>query len=141
MTAKEEVTRLVGIVENKLTYMDETDIHKWMSAFCKDEDIRSELGASLKATDLLTDYDSLRLQDLNLENFKTQIRNGLSELKQKLQASFNDIKCESEMANWKDKPHDLLRKLIGCTAQCPFCGEQCDLIDPGPKSHYFSTSI
>ena len=137
ITAKEEVTRLVSIIENKLTYMDETDIYKWMSAFCKDEDIRSELGASLEAVDLLTGYDSL--QDLNCENFKTQIKIGLKELEKKLHSSFNRIKCRSEMANWKDKPHDLLRKLIGCTAQCPFCGEQCDLIEPdhiengGPK--------
>ena len=137
ITAKQEVTRLVGIVEGKLMYMDETDIHQWMSAFCKDEDIRSELGASLEASMLLTGYD--KLQDLNLENFKSQIRTGLKELEQKLHSSFNGIKCESEMANWKDKPHDLLSHLIGCTAQCPFCGEQCDFIDPhhidndGPK--------
>ena len=25
----------------------------------------------------------------------------------------------------------LLQDLIGCTAQCPFCGEQCDLLQPG----------
>ena len=34
------------------------------------------------------------------------------------------------MENWKDKPHDdLLKSLIGCTSQCPFCKEQCDLLE------------
>ena len=34
------------------------------------------------------------------------------------------------MKHWKLKPFDVLRDLIGCTKQCPFCGEQCDLTDP-----------
>ena len=137
ITVKEEVAQLIGIVEDRLIYIDETDIHKWMPTFCYDANIRSELGAKLEVSDLLTSYD--KLQGLNLKNFKAQVRTGLKELKGKLQASFNDIKCESEMANWKDKPHNLLSNLIGCTAQCPFCGEQCDYIDPhhidngGPK--------
>ena len=40
------------------------------------------------------------------------------------------------MVNWKVKPHEILNSLIGCTAQCPFCGEQCDMLDP---SHYEDT--
>ena len=48
----------------------------------------------------------------------------------RLQASFVGIKCETEMANWEDKPHVLLGDLVGCTEQCPFCKEQCDLIQP-----------
>ncbi len=37
---------------------------------------------------------------------------------------------------WKVKPHELLNSLIGCTEQCPFCGEQCDILDP---HHYKDT--
>ena len=30
-----------------------------------------------------------------------------------------------------NQPHEILKDLIGCTAQCPFCGEQCDYGDIG----------
>ena len=32
------------------------------------------------------------------------------------------------MKHWAIKPDELLQNLIGCTEQCPFCGEQCDLL-------------
>ncbi len=140
--AKEEVTRLVGIIESKINYTEnESSIHEWVSAFCKDEKLRSELGVRLEPSYLLAGYDSLH--ELNIERLKGQIRTGLKNLMDKLHDSFNGIECDSEMWFWRSLPHELLGNLIGCTEQCPFCGEQCDLQDPdhtannGPK-HFVS---
>ena len=37
----------------------------------------------------------------------------------------------SDITKWSTSPHiTLCDSLIGCTAQCPFCGEQCELTDP-----------
>ena len=129
ISAKDEVTRLVGVVESKVTEVNETDMHKWLSAFCSDKIIIDELGIALKVDELLN-ASSDAPSKLNLDNFKRQIRVGLEDLKKKLHTSFNDIICEHEMVHWKDKPHKLLEKLIGCTEQCPFCKEQCDWLDP-----------
>ena len=127
-SAKKEVSRLIGVVQAKVDDLNESDAHKWLSAFSSDIKIREELGVALKAEELLEGYDDL--QELNLENIKKNICGGLNDLKMKLEASFDTIKYKSEMVNWKNKPHELLRKLIGCTEQCPFCKEQCDQLIP-----------
>ncbi len=131
---KKEVTALITAVENVVTAVNETNIHDWLSNFRKNETFRSKLGADLQTTDLLSGYDSS--QPLDLDNFKLKIRDGLEELKKILHASYDKIRCEEEMEKWKVKPHELLNSLIGCTEQCPFCGEQCDMLDP---HHYEGT--
>ena len=130
IATKEEISRLMGAVQNKVYNVNETDITKWLAIFCEDKDLRTDLGVKLQVDDLLTDQEEI--QELNLENFKHQIMCSLRDLKNKLYASelFDVTKYESVMAEWKDKPYDLLKDLIGCTEQCPFCGEQCDLLDP-----------
>lgn len=41
---------------------------------------------------------------------------------------FGKVVCDAnEMEKWQEKPFNLLKSLCGCTEQCPFCGEQCDL--------------
>ena len=130
-SAKEKVNDLVGVVQGKVTDLNEKDARKWLSAFSSDTKIREELGVALKVDELLEGYDDLN--ELNLENFKSGIRSELNDLKKKLQKSFDTVKCEREMVHWKDKPHVLLGNLIGCTKQCPFCREQCDYLDP---DHY-----
>ncbi len=124
LTVKEEVTNLIGVVENVVSIVNGTNIHDWLSSFCRNEAFRSILGADLQMTDLLSGYDST--QPLDLDNFKLKIRDGLETLKKILHVSYDNIRCEEEMVNWKVKPHELLKSLIGCTAQCPFCVEQCD---------------
>ena len=47
----------------------------------------------------------------------------------------------SDIAKWTTSPHIILcSSLIGCTAQCPFCGEQCEITDPNhvacDKDHF-----
>ena len=46
-----------------------------------------------------------------------------------------------DITTWNNSPHIMLRdRLIGCTEQCPFCGEQCELTDPNhlnfEKDHF-----
>ena len=126
-TAKLEVTKLIQFVESKFAWLC-TDVRKWVTLFSEDGELKRELGVSLEANDLLAGYESL--EQLSLENLKRQFRNGLKDLESRLHSSFENIQCGSEMSQWKDKPHVLLESLIGCTEQCPFCGEQCDLLDP-----------
>ena len=141
ISAKDEVSRLIGVVESKVTEVNETDMHKWLSAFCNDKAIMDELGIALEVDELLN-ASSDAPSELNLDNFKRQIHSGLEDLKKKLHTSLNKIEYEKEMVNWKDKPHELLRNLIGCTEQCPFCKEQCDWLDPNhiddDQKHYIA---
>lgn len=128
VTAEEIVTELIIFVEGIVTDVNTTDIKEWLSIFCGNEELISELGLRLEASDLLSEYDIQH--ELNLENFKFQIRSALSDLKIKLHRSLVGMKCETEMAKWKNKPHELLVDLVGCMEQCPFCKEQCDLLQP-----------
>ena len=127
--SKEEVSQLIEIIEGKVTEINEVSVHGWLSKFCECSELQLKLGISLKVENLLID-DEINIQELNLENFKHQVRAGLQDLKHMLHASLDGIQCETEMEKWKDKPYELLKSIIGCTAQCPFCHEQCDLLDP-----------
>ena len=130
LAAKEEVARLIALVEERTTmhaFKNEINVHKWMFTVC--EHLRSILGVMLSAKDLLAGYD-----DLKIKNFDSQVKTALKKLKDTLQASFEGIKCESEMPFWEDM-HVYFRNLIGCTEQCPFCGEQCDLSGPDHLVH------
>ena len=124
--AKNEASRLIRIIKHTVVSLEVADIQKWLEAFS--DKVRGEIGEKIEPEDVLAGYDLL--EEMNLDNLKRNIGIGLEKLKIKLHDSFNKINCANEMILWKNKPHDLLQNLIGCTAQCPFCGEQCDLLDP-----------
>ena len=125
--AKDEVSRLILFFGGKVGDVNETVPSEWLSTFCDDEDVRRELGVSLDANDLQIEDE---IETLDLENFKRQMRSELGKLEKKLQSLFGMVVCdENEMGKWQDKPFNLLKKLCGCTEQCPFCGEQCDLCE------------
>ena len=130
--AKEEVSRIIHLIEKIITesQVSETNFSTWLEALCDNVEIRRELGFKLNATDIINEYDYKSIQEISLESVKHQIRQGLAKLRENLHASFDKIECRNEMENWNDKPHELLKHLVGCTEQCPFCGEQCDLLDP-----------
>ncbi len=115
---------MIAVVESVVNTVNETNILGWLSSFCRSETFRSNLGVDLLTADLLSGYDSP--QPLDLDNFKLKIRVGLEKLKKTLHVSYDKIRCEEEMVNWKVKPHETLNPLI---AQCPFCGEQCDMLN------------
>jgi hypothetical protein len=123
--AKAEVNRLVLLIKNKVDEIRRSviDANEWLKIFCEDEDLTSELGIKLDSSALTVEG----MKELNLNTFTEQIRCALNELNEKVQIQFSDTTCESSMKNWKDDPVDILMKLCGCTEQCPFCKEQCDL--------------
>ena len=127
-TSKEEVNRLVKVVENLVTDTNEKNAHVWLEVFCNDLTFQSELGENLEPDDILRSGDSSH--QLDLDSFKLKIKEHLRELKKVLHSSYDEIECKTEMMYWKEKPHELLQDLIGCTKQCLFCQEQCDLLDP-----------
>ena len=123
--AREEVYQLIQVFENAVSQVNDTDIQTWMTNFCSNESIRRELGAHLDSKEMLNDYNTL--QELNLSNFKQRIKKELQELKETFEELFSKITYKT--IDWKVNPHELLNSLVGCTAQCPFCGEQCDLLE------------
>ena len=137
VTAKDDVSRLVTIVKNVVSELNVNNIFEWLQQFSSNTTLRSEIGANIKADDF--GYDAS--EELNLENFKQNIYTGLNKLMENCYKYFDTIMFKSEINSWKDKPHDLLKSLIGCTEQCPFCGEQCDLLehDPSVQEHRTET--
>ena len=127
LAAKSEVTRLLQLIEQKVFQVEECNIWEWLLKFCKlcNEQFKEEVVVKLRAADLLKGYD--KEHELNLDNFRDTVRDGLHRLMQKLHQTFENISCEVEMKFWSNQPHEILKDLIGCTAQCPFCGEQCDI--------------
>ena len=77
-------------------------------------------------------------EDVNLANLKNRITIELWKLEVRIQNSFSSLKCEEAMKDWSKQPHEMLRDIIGCTAACPFCGEQCDHLD---EDHFKTRKI
>ena len=122
--AKQEVSQIIFFLARKVDRTKEVVASKWLSAFCEDVEVRRKLGRLVDTNDLLPE---MKLT-LDLRNFKDQMQCALRKLEKKLHSSFGKVECdEEEMAKWQENPHDLLMSLWGCTEQCPFCGEQCDL--------------
>jgi len=71
-----------------------------------------------------------KLKNLNL--FTTQFINNITKEKEIILQDFADPSTDiSKITNWENPPHMVLyNTLIGCTEQCPFCKEQCELTDP-----------
>ena len=140
VAAKEEVSRFIGIIEDRVRNLQVDDTSRginWLTfikLFCRDSKIQKELGEKLDPENLLDRCTNIPCVMMNVEDirhFELQIRLALGNLKQKLHVSLDGIKVRSEMEHWNLEQYNNLQKsLIGCTAQCPFCGEQCDLTDP-----------
>jgi hypothetical protein len=123
--AKKEVSRIILFLGRKVTEVKDDIASKWLSTFCEDVEVRREVGVPLETGNLLPDKG---VQPLDLKNFKAQMESELSKLEKKLHGVFNDVVCDmSKMHKWQESPYNLLKKICGCTEQCPFCGEQCDL--------------
>ena len=136
VAAKDEVSRIIGIVEDRVRNLQVDDTCpgiNWLILFCQDSKIQKELGEMLDPKNLLAYCKNIPgvTMDVEDKHFELQMKQALGNLKQKLHASLDGIKVRSEMKHWNLEQYNNLQKsLIGCTAQCPFCGEQCDLTDP-----------
>ena len=126
--AKEELSQIIQLIEKQITEFntDEEKFSRWLEAFCNNAKIKKEFCFELSFTKIIGDYEPHILDKINIENVKYQIKQGLAKLKVKISASFDKIQCRDEMEKWSCKPHEYLTNLVGCTEQCPFCGEQCD---------------
>jgi len=124
--AKNKASQLIRLVRGIVHELVTTDIQSFLVDF--NEKARVEIGATLPPKDVLSEYDAL--ESVNLSNLKKNFLSKLENLEVKLHDSLNRITCKEEMKHWGKKPHELLQRLIGCTEQCPFCGEQCDLLQP-----------
>ena len=91
---------------------------------------------SSQVSDVLKGYNFVH--DLNLNNLKNNIMLQLHDLEEKNLKSFEKITCQTEMVHWTKKPHELL---IGCTAPCPFCSEQCDLMEHEVNTQLHRTEV
>ncbi len=114
---------------------DNTTLEEWLSAICLDPNFTS-IGVKLATKDIICNFESSFELDRN--NFQKIVRDHIEKLEEKIIESFKERKAISEMKYWDVKPDEMFKDLIGCTAQCPFCGEQCDRIHHTPKEtkHY-----
>ena len=65
-------------------------------------------------------------------NFNEEIRMGLKKLETTLKEDFLLRMDILTMGQRETKPYDIIfKQLAGCTQQCPFCHEQCDLTNDG----------
>ena len=142
VAAKEEASRLIGIVEDRVRNLQVDDTCpgiNWLILFCQDSKIQKVLGEKIDPKNILAYCKNIPgvrthvVMNVEDRHFVLQIIRALGNLKQKLHASLDGIKVRSEMKHWNnylEQYNNLQKSLIGCTAQCPFCGEQCDLTDP-----------
>ena len=89
--------------------------------------LKDELG-HVNFNNLLPGFNSS-----NVCNLKHMIGKELEQLERSLHASYERVICKNYMTQWEHRPYELLADTIGCTKQCPFCVEPCDLRDP---DHY-----
>ena len=123
--AKEKVTEIVLFLKaevNRIKVVN-ASCSEWLKQFCEDKVLISELGLKLDTSAIEVEG----MQELNLDTFTEHVSRALTDLESKVQSEFSGITCKSNMHTWRDKPLDILMRLCGCTAQCPFCNEQCDL--------------
>ena len=78
------------------------------------------------------------------DNFITTLSEQLEQEEERIMKIVTDSNSRfSHITKWSTSPHLLLcDSVIGCTEQCPFCGEQCELTDPNHaacgKDHFIN---
>ena len=124
-----EVKRFITDITDifHVTLAQAKSLKQLITTFCNDKKLHRLVELDLSADTLLTGYDSIKEE--NLDNFKKSVTKELLDLKTILKKSFAEIKCEQAMIDWTHQPRELFKGLFGCTAACPFCGEQCDIMD------------
>ena len=78
------------------------------------------------------------------ERFVTTFSQLLAQEEEKIMKKITNPNSDiSNVTEWRTSPHLMLcESVIGCTEQCPFCGEQCELTDPNHaacgKDHFIN---
>ena len=112
------------------TEPEQSNINNWLTEF------HGKLQGTLEL-DVAELHHLVGIQQLkDVRNFNKEVNKGLKKLEGALLCEFMSMKTV-EMDQWERKPYDIIfENLAGCTAQCPFCKEQCDLTN---ESHLPST--
>ena len=124
-----EVDKLVENITNtfKKAIAIGKNLNEVFDIFCMDQNLHRLIAFDFGADTLIAGYDTIK--ELKLENFKNQVIKQLKDLEVRIMRLFSKVRCEEAMKDWNHQPHELLNNIIGCTAACPFCGEQCDIMD------------
>ena len=116
--AETELERLVASISTaakKVTRsFPKAGIKQWLVGFHSElmTELSLDLGEMQKVVGDLKDF----------KNFTEELCKKLADL------NVNEFKSLYDMDKWDEQPHDILLKtLIGCCEQCPFCKEQCEL--------------
>ena len=125
-SAREQIFQLFEVIEEVISQISDTNVQAWLINFCNHTDLR-ELEVLICYQEF-RNYYNITLQELDLTNFKRVFEKELHELKNTLVELFSKTTYEKSI-HWKERPYELLESLVGCTAQCPFCKEQCDLLE------------
>ena len=133
--AKAEVTALITFIIGRVqkinkvfgNHSEKVSTNAWIDKFFGDEKLRDALGVIRAGLLNFKGSKNAEQQQMIMESFTDKLFSGLEKLKEKLCSQFGKVTIEN-LQQWsiKHKPHKSLAEIIGCSAQCPFCGEQCD---------------
>ena len=75
--------------------------------------------------------------DCNVSKFSEYVIAGIQKIKDTLKGKYSNRSWLIEQMSSRSKSPDILlyERLIGCTAMCPFCGEQCERTSTCPTDH------
>ena len=130
--AESELGRLVVLISDAAKKVTDSSpkagIEQWLVRFHSELmtklslDLREmqEVVGDLKDLMIFTEELCKRLANLNIKQFESLY----------------------DMDKWDEQPHDILIKtLVGCCEQCPFCFEQCELTNPNHSGVKHSVNI
>lgn len=132
--AAKEVSHMVNFVQEKVNQITsavkaeectEVETETWMFKFFEDVGVKKMLGSIQCGISVFEDSASQNeVKAMNVSSFNAGILEELKKLKNRLHDVFKTITPE-ELNTWKNSPYAILKEMIGCCKQCPFCYEIC----------------
>ena len=138
-TTKLIIQKLILYIDTVIHGLDDTmPLKEWWEMFHErlNEKLKLDLG------EMLDIIKATNAENSSSELLVNTISQKLKQIEEKLMKKIEDSNSEfSDITKWNASPHILLcDQLIGCTALCPFCKEQCELADSNHvasgKDHY-----
>ena len=131
-TARSIVNEIIVQVDSALKDLNKSmPIKQWLQKFYQrlNETLTIDLGE-------LQDIIAATHIESSSEYFITTLSEELEQEKERIMKLVTDPNSKfSHITKWRTSPHLILCKsVVGCTEQCPFCGEQCELTDPNHAS-------
>ena len=130
--ARSIVNEIIVQVDSALKDLNKSmPIKQWLQKFYQriNETLTIDLGE-------LQDIIAATHIESSSEYFITTLSEELEQEKERIMKLVTDPNSKfSHITKWRTSPHLILCKsVVGCTEQCPFCGEQCELTDPNHAS-------